>query len=33
MDALTFLKKTTELGASALFIVAGLPLSYKKSGQ
>ena len=33
MDALTFLKKTTELGASDLFIVAGLPLSYKKSGQ
>ena len=33
MDALTFLKKTTELGASDLFIIAGLPLSYKKSGQ
>ena len=33
MDALTFLKKTTELGASDLSIVAGLPLSYKKSGQ
>lgn len=30
---LTFLKKTTKLGASDLFIVAGLPLSYKKSGQ
>ena len=32
MDALTFLTETTNTGASDLFIVAGLPLSYKKNG-
>ena len=33
MDALTFLTETTNIGASDLFIVAGLPLSYKKNGS
>ena len=33
MDALTFLTETTNTGASDLFIVAGLPLSYKKNGS
>ncbi|MGN0399781.1 MAG: type IV pilus twitching motility protein PilT [Blautia sp.] len=33
MDALHFLTETTNAGASDLFIVAGLPLSYKKNGQ
>ena len=33
MDALKFLTETTNIGASDLFIVAGLPLSYKKNGS
>ena len=33
MDALTFLTETTNIGVSDLFIVAGLPLSYKKNGS
>lgn len=33
MNALDFLKQTTKGGASDLFIVAGRPLSYKKSGK
>ena len=33
MNALEFLTKTTQEGASDLFIVAGRPLSYKKNGQ
>lgn len=32
MDALDFLTQTTQQGASDLFIVAGRPLSYKRSG-
>lgn len=33
MNALEFLTKTTQEGASDLFIVAGRPLSYKKNGK
>ena len=33
MNALDFLTKTTQEGASDLFIVAGRPLSYKKGGK
>lgn len=33
MNALDFLTKTTQEGASDLFIVAGRPLSYKKNGK
>ena len=33
MNALDFLKQTTDGGASDLFIVAGRPLSYKKNGR
>lgn len=33
MDALNFLTEATNAGASDLFIVAGLPLSYKKNGS
>ena len=33
MNALDFLTQTTSMGASDLFIVSGLPLSYKKGGK
>lgn len=33
MDTLEFFKKTTEKGASDLFIIAGRPLSYKQNGK